>query len=344
MKYYHALLVLLTSIVVSCKTTVPPSTANYASYDKIQVGPGPEDIDIDSITNPAIPRLLASCGSRRAEYATIPNNIWAVDLRTNKATIIPRIGEPEGFIFNPHGFSITKQLANNKPWLWVINHGDASNQNKNSQSITVYEVTPTNLVFVKNITSEVIESPNDIYGLSDGTCYFTNDFNAPKHNLQLLLGRKTGSIVYYDGRDCKKVATKLPYSNGIIAYNNELYVSCILKKAFYKMPILKNGTLGNKTRLAKLKGIDNISITDGTMYIASHPNLVAFAKHFKNKKKHSPTVIYKFNPIQPTQATVVYSNKGEQISAGSGAIYFKNSLYIAQVFEDYILKASNPIK
>ena len=70
-----------------------------------------------------------------------------------------------------------------------------------------------------------------------------------------------------------------------------------------------------------------------------HLDFLAFMKHVKSSDNHSPSVVYKIN-LETSSATVIYANKGDQISAASTAILFDENLYISQVFNPFILKVT----
>ena len=56
----------------------------------------------------------------------------------------------------------------------------------------------------------------------------------------------------------------------------------------------------------------------------------------KNKEKISPSIVYEMD-LDSNTKTILFEDNGDIISAASGAIRYKNKLYIAQVFENFIL-------
>jgi hypothetical protein len=71
--------------------------------------------------------------------------------------------------------------------------------------------------------------------------------------------------------------------------------------------------------------------------IAGHTNIFKFVTHAKNKETISPFVIYKTN-LKTQASEIIFEDNGTLLSGGSTAIIYKNNLYIAQVFENFILK------
>jgi hypothetical protein len=93
-----------------------------------------------------------------------------------------------------------------------------------------------------------------------------------------------------------------------------------------------------KETIVKLKGSDNIrALDDVNLLIASHPKILKFIGHAKNKVKLSPFVIYKVN-LKTKEKHIAFDDNDTLLSVGSTAISYKNNLYIAQIFENLILK------
>src|SRR4051812_22251826 len=69
----------------------------------IAVGPGPEDMVMDTITEQ--PRILISCNARRKgmiEYGEIE----AYYPETEQRRVLKRVNEPDSLRFNPHGIDL----------------------------------------------------------------------------------------------------------------------------------------------------------------------------------------------------------------------------------------------
>jgi hypothetical protein len=73
-------------------------------YQRINLGYGPEDIVMDTITNPAQPKLLVSCNSRRKTEKDI-SEIFVYDINAQTTNPVKRI-EPSDLCFNPHGIDL----------------------------------------------------------------------------------------------------------------------------------------------------------------------------------------------------------------------------------------------
>jgi hypothetical protein len=63
-----------------------------------------------------------------------------------------------------------------------------------------------------------------------------------------------------------------------------------------------------------------------------------FMAHAGNKEKTSPTQIFRILADGTTKE--IYANDGEEISAASTGLSYKNKLFISQVFEPFILSCT----
>ncbi|MBK7138113.1 MAG: hypothetical protein IPH74_03420 [Bacteroidetes bacterium] len=101
--------------LIACKKEVELNQNSKIS--KITTGNGPEDIIIDESISPA--RILVSCSARR-DNQTENGEIYQLNYNNDNTSILPRIGKPENFVFNPHGIDIYKN--GNESFLYVISH------------------------------------------------------------------------------------------------------------------------------------------------------------------------------------------------------------------------------
>lgn len=310
------------------------------SVDTIWVGPGPEDLVLDESTGSA--RLLVSCSQRRND-STYYAEIMAVDLASLDTMPLPRTGEPKHLHFGPHGIDL---VYNNKgiPYLYVVNHTKNEDKALNYNSILVYQVKADELVFQKELRHETFVSPNDVAALPDGSLYLTND---SKHSTigfmwanEKLFQVRSSKITYCDPKGhCKFVGDKrLAYANGIIANNDRVVVACTQKKdlVVYERNS-SNGDLTAVRNVASIVGQDNITqVNDSLILIAAHPKVFQFIKHAKDPSELSAGTTHLVN-LNNGHSTIVYENDGSEISGNSTSVYYKNKLYIGQVFEGFLL-------
>jgi len=321
--------------LAACSTKLP--IVEHRNSVKIEVGPGPEDIVLDTFSAP-YPRILASCSQRRKGKPKY-GEICEVNLNNDNFKILKRLNEPQGMILNPHGFDLVKN-SKGELLLYCISH----NEEKKEHSIIIYQVFADHLEFKEKLDSPSIVSPNDVTANCAGEIFVTNDARKRGSVIESLLKLKTSNVVHYNPANKKwnVAATGFSYANGIAINHcpsDYVLLSTIRSNKLY---MLKNSdddkNLYIPRVIAKLKGLDNITfINDNEILVTAHLRQIAFLKHYKDAKNISPTVVYRVN-INTGEYKAVYSNDGSDISAGSTALYYNKKLYISQVFEPFLLK------
>lgn len=319
----------------SCSSKLP--IAKHRNSVKIIVGPGPEDIVLDTFST-SYPRILASCSQRR-EKNPFYGEICEVNLNNDTYKILSRLNEPEGMVFRPHGIDLVKN-SDGELLLYCISH----NKEKKEHSIIIYSVFADQLKFKEKLDSPLLVSPNDVTADCSGEIFVTNDAGKHGSTIEPLLKLKRSNVVHYYPAEKKwnVAADRFSYANGI-AINHCMSDNIILSTVrSNKLFMLQNSGVNKDVYLpktiAKLKGLDNITfVNDKEILVTAHLKQVAFLKHFKDAKNISPTVVYRVNIITGDYSTV-YSDDGSNISGGSTALYFNNKLYISQVFEPFLLK------
>ncbi|NPA37912.1 MAG: hypothetical protein GXO47_13805 [Chlorobi bacterium] len=284
------------------------TTTALASPDTIKVstGSGPEDLAIDTLNN----RILISCDNRRNNH--MQGEIWMYDTQAGKARKL-LFETPLGFNFHPHG--IFMYTENGVSYLYVINH-----IYKDKSEIDRFIVREQNLKLDKRIT-DITGKPNDLVVTGKDEFYYT-DYK--------MTG---GSIIRYSNGQEQKVVKGLKMPNGIILLNDTLYFTTTLNGRLYKTSIASF----EKQTVCKLKGGDNIMLCgDDCFLIASHQSFGKFRKHAKHPGVISPSLVYRVNR-HTGKKEVIFSDDGSTISAVSTALIYKNTLYLGQVFDGFIL-------
>jgi len=312
---------------------IPKTT--HTEGEKIGVAFAPEDLLLDTISGSG-ERLLISCNDHRAQEKAPQGEIMQLDLSvTNpKAEILPRSGEPAGLDFHPHGIFLVKG-QDTQTYLFIVSHDDA----KKLHFIYKYKVLKSELVFVKKYNHALIKSPNSVAALPNGGFYVSNDLNKRTRRSDAFFKIKSGSVVYCDeGGNCEYAAKKVGYANGLEIYKQtKLLVGTTSENKVWAYDIAEGGKLGNKTKIAKARGGDNIRAHQNYAFVAAHLSLPKFYFHFKNPKKHSPSVIYQIN-MDNRQRRVAFADKGGLISAAATGVYYNGNIYIGQVFQPFLLK------
>lgn len=339
---------LLLSLFFTSCVKLPVAEVHYTEFKKIAVGSGPEDMALDTLSS-KIPRLLVSCSERRERNPDF-GEIFSVDISTGHSQLLPRKNNPENLVFRPHGIDMVKNIKG-EILLYCISH----NEKKKEHSIIIYRVFPDRLEFREKLDSPLLVSPNDVAATPAGEIFVTNDSGKRGSIMEHLLKLKRANVVMYVENNYFKnpgtgeweknpvwqvAAGKLSYANGVAAGSyRQIYVSTVRGNELISYKLNEKGNnFGAKKIIAKLKGLDNISlVNENEALVPAHLNQYAFLKHYKNAENLSPSVVYKVN-LQTGEMKVVYSNDGSQISGASTAILFNGKLYISQVFEPFLLE------
>ena len=321
-----------TIIILISGCTVMPRLSDYTVI-KIVTGSGPEDLVLD--TSAGYPRLLVSCNARRPEQPYM-GEIYEVNIKTDQSFPLKRTGEPDSLIFNPHGISITECDAGT--FLYVISHNDA----KKRHYIVKYKVLHGELKFIAIFTHSLLVSPNALTANSDGSFWISNDAGKRGSKMEMLFKLKRSKVIYFDGKGNWTVAAeRLAFGNGIVTKGDTAYLATTRQNKLFSYTIQPDGKLINRKTIAKITGQDNLRFDSNSLLVAVHLKPFAFIRHIKDPLKKSPTVIYRIN-LSDLKKEAIYSDDGSGISAGSTGLIYNGYLYIAQVFDSFILKVRLP--
>jgi len=323
-------LIFLSILFVALGCASIPQAAKRVSV-RVPVGPGPEDMVLDTVSGAA--RLLISCSPRRPDQKGAAG-IYALDMRTEEVTNLPRKGEPEAILFRPHGISLS--CSEEGCYLYVISHEESDVKHL----VLKYRVEKDHLQFMRKYAHPLLTSPNALTAMEDGSFYVSNDADKAGDWKEMILKLKRSQLVYCDGEANWQVAAEdaLAMGNGIVHKDDVAYVATTRGGKLYQYE-LEAGKLSNRQLLAKAKGADNLRFYDDELLLPVHLKSFAFIKHVKDSTNHSPSVVYQIDP-QTKSRRVIYANKGDEISATSTAIIYQGHLYLSQVFDSFILKVN----
>ena len=322
--------------LAACSVTMP--VVQHRNSVRINVGPGPEDIVLDTLSTPHA-RILVSCLQRRKgkpEYA----EIGEVNLNNDSYKILKRTNEPQGMVFHPHGFDLVKNLKG-EILLYCISHNDKIMRH----SIIIYKVFADHLEFKEKLDSPLLVSPNDVTANCEGEVFVTNDSRKRGGKLEQLFKLKKSNVVCYHPANQKwnVIADHFLYANGIAINHCPSDYVILSTTRGNKLYMLKKSTenkdLYSVKLIAKLNGLDNVTfLNDKEILVTAHLRMLAFLKHYKDAKNFTPTVVYRVN-IFTGEYKAIYENDGSDICGGSTALYYKGKLYISQIFEPFLLKS-----
>jgi sugar lactone lactonase YvrE len=292
--------------------------------------PGPEDLTLDRWSDP--PRLIVSSDDRR--NPANPGKLLAVCLSGGMVTELSRRGEPAGLILHPHGIDLV-QARDGTLQLYVVTH---PHRGEGSEAVIQYRLERDYLVFQRRYSGSHLVSPNDLAARPDGSFYVCNDSSARGGMLELILGLRRSSVVYFDGLGTWSVAAeRLAMANSAAIDRDRMYVSATRANRIYAFRIAEDGRLIERRDLARVRGPDNLTLDGNTLLVAAHVNTIAFMRHARDPKKRSPSTVYAIAlPSGPT--TALFADDGSRISGASVALRYKGLLYLGQVFEPFLLK------
>ena len=301
---------------------------------------GAEDITVSTLDSFAI---ISS--TNRKMYSMVKENndgLYLMELKSGKFNIKSLTSNFKP-AFAPHGISMFKADSTYK--VAAINH------TLKGHSIEIFNLNGENLTFEKSLTDASMVSPNDIVFIDENRFYFTNDHSYTKgigRFMEDYIGFSASTVIYYDGENFTKVASKIAYANGINfdSKRNLIFVASprkFLVKVYAKNT---NGTLAFIEDIPCGTGVDNIEFdTAGNLWIGAHPNLLKFTAYANDKEDKSPSEIIKINYKKKNDYTVetIYLEDGTAMSASTVAAPFGNLLFTGNVMDDefLILKRNN---
>ncbi len=292
--------------------------------------PGPEDL---VLAGPD--RLLVSSQDRRTT-PPLPGAIYELHMPTGRVTELPRVGEPEGMSFHPHGLDLVRG-DDGVLRLYAISHRPEGEEPPHG--IVVYRVHDDRLEFERLLEDPLLTSPNDLAALADGQLYVGNDRSAGGGLSELILGLKKATLVHFDGRsEWKVVADGLAYCNGVAVVGHRVILAATRENAIYSFAILGDGSLTHKTRLARVPAPDNFFVAGDDLFVAAHPSATAFIGHARNPARPSPSHVYRLD-LGTRELQLLFADDGRGISASSTGIWLDQTLWIGQVFEPFVVEA-----
>ncbi|WCL49263.1 hypothetical protein [Leptospira sp. GIMC2001] len=340
-----------------CGKEIPelkPMGDKGANCQKIGQAPGPEDFEL--IRAKSKDYLIVSSHERRIPNLngglfylelkpnlSLSNSQGVGSQKNNPLVLTPLKVDSYPPNFRPHGISSTQ--VNGKNRLYVISHPKLENL---AHTIEIFEEASGSQFSWKHIetlSSNKLMSPNDLFALPEGKLLISNDGTANLFVtlIDLVFNLNTSDITYYENGKWYLLDQKIPFGNGIwYEENNEeklIYRASHFDQSIYVYSArwIENSfpILNLKYKIPFSGGVDNLYKTEKGFYASIHPSNTDFLGHAKDKSKFSPSQIYRIN--LPRDSNLIYSNLGDEISAASGAIAYGKTLFISQVFEDFIL-------
>lgn len=331
----HSLLwVSLFSATANCAAAETAPELTMAQCQLIDTGPGPDKVLVQATPTP---RLLISSHDRRRFART--GEIYAYTPSTKAMMMLPRVGEPEGFRFRPHGMAL--EHRDERWFLYVISHD--RDLVSDQHSLMVYEVLDDQLRFREQLLSPLLSAPNDVAIAPDGTVYVTNERADGASIIEwLFLQRKATVVMYRSGQGWRIAAGQFAIANGVVVRGENLWVTQTLGEGMVRFRRGKDGQLSERTAITSLSLLDGLSLaSNGELLSSAYPSLIGLGLHWQRPASHAPTKIYAINPTSG-DSRVIFSDTGERISAISSVQSLGDRLYAGQLFDPYLLSCPLP--
>jgi hypothetical protein len=325
----------LAAIVLSSCATRPVFNGDYT---RIEVAPGPEDIALDTIGG--MERLVVSCSERRTtDYSR--NGFYAYDIRSEKLTSLKMVGLPEEIQLRPHGIDIA--LVDGVKTLYCVNHEKNADAfpPAGRQSILVFELKVDEVIFKQQLTDPLLVSPNDVCTDHRGGIFVSIDSGKINSKWEKLMALKRSYVVHFDAETWQILGEKLRYANGVGVRNDRLFVTGTQEKTIASYLFNEDGTVGDKLSIASLKGNDNITFVNDKLVTTAHLDFIRFIRHVKDESESSPCAVYSID-LKTFEIDTLFLDNGTVLGAASTGLLYNDQLYVAQVFNPYILKVSLP--
>ncbi len=312
----------LSCMVVSCSRIRP-----YEGYRRIvPTGPGPEDIALD--TSLGRPRIIISCSQRRTGDRS-QNGYRAYDIATGKQSDLVTSGLPKEIVLSPHGIDVA--TLNSGTLLYAVNH----DRDRDVHGILVFRLGEDTLHFLSELTTPLLFSPNDVCTDRQGGLYVSNDCGKRNSIWEKLWALKRSYVVHYNGTDWKRVGEPLAYANGVGVKGDRLFVTGTQERTLHSYRITADGP-GGRSDIQALKGNDNITFHRGKLVTTAHTDFMAFIRHVKKDRKPSPCVVYSVD-LATGRLDTLFADNGGTFSAASTGLIVGDSLYMAQVFNPFLM-------
>ena len=290
------------------------------------------------------PRAMAfiSSDDRRAHWSgniqARQGAIYGFDLNSANARLVNLTADFSKEL-NPHG--IGWWMAENGGLLiFVVNHP------REGHFVEIFDYRDGRLIHRRSVSGDLMHSPNDVLPVGPDSFYVTND-----HGNSAGFGRMAEEylqlarsyVLYYDGKNFRKVAEGLAYANGINMSSDgrTVYVAATVGQKIYVYDRDgKTGDLSLRSTIEAGTGVDNIEIDQkGDLWVGCHPKLLTFVKYSKDPGVLSPSQVIKIEKraAGPYNVREIYLNNGQPMSGASVAAVFEGTLLIGSVFDERFL-------
>jgi hypothetical protein len=199
------------------------------------------------------------------------------------------------------------------------------------------EATVRNPAF-RNLSAIAATGPRTFYVASHANA--TGELALPDR-FDALLRRSLATLLYYDGRKTRDIASDLRHVGGLArsADGKLLYVAETSAKSLRIYEPRPDGTVVLRGTIPLGVSPGRLTVdADGVVWIAVYPKLHALRAHARDPSRRVPTQVLRFDPRQPDRGVAsIYANDGEKLSAGTVAIRWRDKLIIGALLDPKVL-------
>ncbi|XP_053385522.1 serum paraoxonase/arylesterase 2-like isoform X2 [Mercenaria mercenaria] len=243
--------------------------------------------------------------------------------------------------FHPHGISVIQNKDTGKITLFVVNHTPDEDRIERFEFIEEKMMLEHELSYI----DEAINIANDVAATSENSFYFTN-YCYSRSSLGYLIEAIVlllpwGNVVYFDGAHYSEVVDGLLMPNGILLSKDKKY-AYVANGILSSLSVFEreaNNHLEISQEFQLHASPDNFLIEpkSGNLLVGVHPVLHQTGAHLEAPDLHrAPTkvlMVHMKNSSFADGITELYSDEGNNISAGSVASVYDNKMLIGSVVD-----------
>lgn len=305
---------------------------------------GAEDI----VADVARQQAFVSVDDRRATMAGAPVRGRIALLDLTRTPPVPRdVTPPVPGAFHPHGISLWTDPATGARSLFVVNHMEGGVPTAGMTRVEIFGIAEDgSLDHRGGVIGGEMNSPNDVLAVGPNSFYFSNDHGSETYlgfMLESFLMLPRANVVYYDGKEFRRVADGIAFANGLgLSPDGRLLhvaeTTGFAVRTYHRDP--DSGRLDLAWTTSAPNGVDNIDMMpDGSMLIAGHPHLLDFLAHTADAAELSPSEVIRVVPGEGSSAVeTLLTDPGELISGASVAAHAGPGRFlVGSVFEEKLL-------
>ncbi|MFZ5439194.1 MAG: SMP-30/gluconolactonase/LRE family protein [Myxococcota bacterium] len=301
--------------------------------------PGPtgaEDLVFDADSGLV---LISSQDFRELEHA---GGLWAFDPAKGGAPV-PVANDFPGAL-HPHGLGLWRG-ADGQRRLFVVHH-----PTRLDSRVEIFALEPgPSLRHLKTVDDPLMVSLNDVAPVGPEQFYVSMDAATKADTAgrlaETFLRLPLSKVLYFDEGRGSVVASRFTYANGVAVSADGRTVFVTESTGRHLVAFARDEKTGALEELARTRfpaALDNLAFDeDGRLWLAAHPNMLAFLSHAKDPRERSPSQLFRARFVAPERRFEVDElgvDDGSGLSGSSIALPLSPSRFLmGSVFEAHLL-------